>query len=167
MTAKPRPKRDARRVPIDLRSLGPKMRALPNDMWRAAAVARFMVKGASRGKNTAACRVAGFGNAEGTTPPSSMKQIAYRIFHDRRMLEALHELGEQYQDWSHQARSVQYRAASDGGKLAAPNSRSPSGTVRQNQPSRRVAVETDGDDAGSGRVFAVAGSTAMPIVTGT
>ena len=92
MTAKPRLKRDARRVPIDLRSLGPKMRALPNDKWRAAAVARFMVKGGNHGKNTAACRVAGFGNAEG----AGLKQTAYKIFHDPRMLEALHELGEQY-----------------------------------------------------------------------
>ena len=72
------------------------MRALPNDMWRAAAVARFVVKGGKRGRNTAAVRVAGFGNAEGTTTPNSMKNIAFRIFHDPRMLEALHELGEQF-----------------------------------------------------------------------
>src|SRR4249920_2485461 len=96
MTAKPRTKLGPPRVPIDLRSLGPKMRALPNDMWRAAAVARFMVKGSNRGKNTAAVRAAGFGNAEGTTTPGSMKVIAYRVFHDSRMLAALHELGEQY-----------------------------------------------------------------------
>ena len=55
-----------------------------------------MVKGGKRGRNTAAVRVAGFGNAEGTTTPNSMKNIAFRIFHDPRMLEALHELGEQY-----------------------------------------------------------------------
>ena len=97
MTAKPRLQaRRALRVPIDLRSLGPKMRALPNDMWRAAAVARFVVKGGNHGKNTAAFRVAGFGNAEGTTTPNSMKQTAFKIFHDPRMLEALHELGEQF-----------------------------------------------------------------------
>jgi hypothetical protein len=98
MTAKPRPKNDALRVPIDLKGLGPKMRALPNDRWRAAAVARYMVKPGRGpgGGNTGAARAAGFGNAEGTTTPSSMKATAYKVFHDPRMLEALHELGEQY-----------------------------------------------------------------------
>ena len=96
MTAKPRLKRDLLRVPIDLRSLGPKMRALPSDRWRAAAVARFIVKRGRWGGNTAAVRAAGFGNEEGTTTPSSLKQTAFKIFHDPRMLEALHELGEQY-----------------------------------------------------------------------
>jgi hypothetical protein len=99
MTAKAKgthPKLGAPRVPIDLASLGPKMRALPSDRWRAAAVARFMVKGGIRGKNTAAVRAAGFGNSSGTTTPNSMKNIAFRVFHDARMLEALHELGEQY-----------------------------------------------------------------------
>jgi hypothetical protein len=75
-------------VPIDLSTLGPKMRGLPNDRWRAAAVARFLVK-PGVGGNTAACRAAGFS-------PSDTKRTAYRIFHDRRMLEALHELGEQH-----------------------------------------------------------------------
>jgi hypothetical protein len=97
MTAKPRfkLKRDALRVPIDLKTLGPAMRKLPSDRWRAAAVARFMVKGGNNGKNTAAVRAAGFGNAEGTTTSKSMSQIAFRVFHDARMLAALHELGEQ------------------------------------------------------------------------
>jgi hypothetical protein len=98
MTAKPRPKHDGLRVPIDLKGLGPKMRALPNDRWRAAAVARFMVKPGTvpGGGNTGALRAAGFGNADGTTTPRSMKATAYHVFHDPRMLEALHELGEQY-----------------------------------------------------------------------
>ena len=84
------------RVPIDLRSLGPKMRALPSDRWRAAAIARFMVKRGRWGGNTQAVRVAGFGNEEGTTTPRSMRATAYKVFHDKRMLEALHELGEQF-----------------------------------------------------------------------
>ena len=80
MTAKPRLKlnRDALRVPIDLKTLGPAMRKLPSDRWRAAAVARFMVKpGRTGGGNTAACRVAGF--VEGTTP-DSMKVTALEFF---------------------------------------------------------------------------------------
>ena len=93
MTAKPRLKlkRDALRVPIDLKGLGPAMRALPSDRWRAAAVARFMVASGGRGGNTAACRAAGFVGA-----PDSMKVTAHRVFHDARMLAALHELGEQF-----------------------------------------------------------------------
>ena len=80
MTAKPRLKlkRDALRVPIDLKTLGPAMRALPSDRWRAAAVARFMVQPGRGGGNTAACRAAGF---VGTTP-DSMKVTAHRVFHD-------------------------------------------------------------------------------------
>ena len=76
MTAKPRLKlkRDALRVPIDLKGLGPAMRALPSDRWRAAAVARFMVAAGGRGGNTAACRAAGFvgstGQHEGQPPTS-------------------------------------------------------------------------------------------------
>ena len=40
--------------------------------------------------------MAGFGNAEGTTRPDSLKVTAHTVFHDPRMLEALHELGEQF-----------------------------------------------------------------------
>jgi len=78
-------------VPIDCTSLGPMMVALPNDRWRAAAVARFHVR-----SNTEAVTVAGFGNAQGTTTPNNMKRIAYSIFHDERMLLALRELGEKH-----------------------------------------------------------------------
>jgi hypothetical protein len=98
MTAKPRLKlkRDTLRVPIDLKGLGPAMRKLPNDRWRAAAVARFMVQPGRGGGNAAACRIAGFGNAEGASTSESMRAIAYKVFHDRRMVEALHELGDQF-----------------------------------------------------------------------
>ena len=77
MTAKPqfKLKRDALRVPIDLKTLGPAMRALPSDRWRAAAVARFMVQPGRGGGNTAACRIAGFGS----TTPGSMKVVAYAL----------------------------------------------------------------------------------------
>jgi hypothetical protein len=91
MTAKPRPRNDALRVPIDLKGLGPKMRALPNDRWRAAAVARFMVKPGRMpgGGNTGAARAAGYSGPH-------LKQVAFQMFHDPRMQEALHELGEQH-----------------------------------------------------------------------
>ena len=79
-------------VPVDLKKVGPKMAALPNEMWRAAAAARFLVK-PGRGGNCAAARAAGFA-ANGK--PDSVRRIAYDIFHDPRMLEALHELGEQH-----------------------------------------------------------------------
>jgi hypothetical protein len=78
-------------VPIDQSLLGPMMAALPNDRWRAAAVARFMVK-----TNTAAAKLAGFGNELGTTTASNLKRIAYSVFHDERMLKALRELGEKH-----------------------------------------------------------------------
>jgi hypothetical protein len=82
------------RVPINLKKLGPAMRALPNDKWRAACVARFHVKSGRLGGNTAAVRAAGFGSE--TTTPDAMKVIAFRVFHDPRMQAALHEVGEAY-----------------------------------------------------------------------
>jgi hypothetical protein len=78
-------------MPIDQALMGPMMRALPSDRWRAAAVARFMVR-----TNTAAAKLAGFGNSEGTTTAENMKTIARNIFHDDRMLRALRELGEKH-----------------------------------------------------------------------
>ena len=82
----------ALRAPIDLKGLGPAMRALPSDRWRAAAVARFMVTAGRWGGNAAACRAAGFA----CTTPDSMKVTAHRVFHDKRMVEAMRELGEQF-----------------------------------------------------------------------
>jgi hypothetical protein len=93
MTAKPRPKLGPPRVPIDLKSLGPKMRALPSDRWRAAAVARFMVPVGGRWSgNSEACRVAGFASAT----QHSMRATAYKVFHDQRMLAALDELSREF-----------------------------------------------------------------------
>ena len=107
MTARPKLKRvlnngmrthgvspDALRVPIDLKTLGPAMRALPSDRWRAACVARFMVKPGRTpgGGNTQACRIAGFGD----TTANSMKVTAHRVFHDRRMIAAMREVGEEF-----------------------------------------------------------------------
>jgi uncharacterized protein (DUF2164 family) len=71
--------------------LGPAMRALPSDRWRAAAVARFMVPVSGRWSgNAAACRAAA------STKPEALKVTAHRIFHDARMVAALRELGEYY-----------------------------------------------------------------------
>jgi hypothetical protein len=64
------------------------MKALPNDKWRAACIARFEVR-----SNSDAIRLGGFGNPEGTTTNSNLARIAYGIFHDERMLAALHEEG--------------------------------------------------------------------------
>jgi hypothetical protein len=100
--SEPRPKRRGGRprasaerplvptIAIDKALLGPAMAALPNDRWRAAAVARFMVK-----TNTAAMSLAGFG-ADVPGGPTCMKQQAYDVFHDERMLRALKELGEKH-----------------------------------------------------------------------
>jgi hypothetical protein len=90
MTAKPARRKPT--VPIDKAQLTPAMRGLPNDMWRAAAVARFLVK-PGYGANTEAARMAGFG-ANGKR--GNLRITAHGIFHDPRMLEAFHELGEQY-----------------------------------------------------------------------
>jgi hypothetical protein len=78
-------------VPIDKSLLGPAMLALPSDRWRAAAVARFMVR-----TNTAAVLLAGFGAVPGGPTAGGIKAQAYQIFHDPRMLAALHELGQKY-----------------------------------------------------------------------
>jgi hypothetical protein len=66
------------------------MQALPNDMWRAAAVARFLVK-PGQGANTEAYRLAGFGEGK---KRENHRVTACQIFHDPRMQAALHELGE-------------------------------------------------------------------------
>ena len=70
-------------VPIDLGSVGPAMARLPTDKWRAACWARFEVR-----DNTEAVRLAGF------KPSRNLRRTAYRLFHDERMLAALHEVGE-------------------------------------------------------------------------
>jgi hypothetical protein len=77
-------------VPIDASQLTPAMQALPNDKWRAAAVARFLVT-PGHGANTEAYRLAGFGEGK---KRENHKITAHQIFHDPRMLAALHELGE-------------------------------------------------------------------------
>jgi hypothetical protein len=67
--------------------MGPAMKALPNDKWRAAAVARFEVR-----TNTEAAQLAGYC----ADNPNSLRRVAYGLFHDDRMLRALHELGAQH-----------------------------------------------------------------------
>jgi hypothetical protein len=76
-------------VPIDKTALSPAMLDLPNDRWRAAVTARFMVK-----TNTEAVRLAGFGNS--ATTPHNMARMAHAVFHDPRTLRALKELGEKH-----------------------------------------------------------------------
>jgi hypothetical protein len=90
MTAEPASRKPM--IPIDVSQLGPAMQALPNDMWRAAAVARFMVR-PGQGANTKAAKMAGFGEGK---KQQNVRITAHQVFHDPRMLEALHELGEQY-----------------------------------------------------------------------
>jgi hypothetical protein len=51
-------------------------------------VARFEVR-----SNSEAARLAGFGNG-GTGSVDTMKRVAFSIFHDPRMLAALHEVGQ-------------------------------------------------------------------------
>jgi hypothetical protein len=65
------------------------MAALPNDRWRAAVEARFLVT-PGKGGNVEAARVAGFKAGK------NLRKTAFRLFHDERVLAALHELGEQY-----------------------------------------------------------------------
>ncbi len=73
-------------LPIPRKDLGPAMLALPNDQWRAACIARFEVR-----TNSEAMRLAGYGE---DCQPNSVKRHAFNVFHDPRMLAALHEVGE-------------------------------------------------------------------------
>jgi len=79
-------------VPINLAKMGPAMAALPNDLWRAAAVARYEVQ-PGKGAQAKAYRAAGLG---GSSAPAEVARMAYAMFHDPRMLAAMHELEEAY-----------------------------------------------------------------------
>jgi hypothetical protein len=72
----------------DWGQLGPAMKALPNDKWRAA-VEFYLIEAGRHGSQTAAARRAGFGN--GKTTPLNMARIASRLFHDDRMVAAIAE----------------------------------------------------------------------------
>jgi hypothetical protein len=79
-------------LPVDLSKMGPAMQALPNDSWRAAAIARFEVK-PGHGAQARAYRAAGLGAA---SEPADVARMAHRMFHDPRMLAAQHELADIY-----------------------------------------------------------------------
>ena len=67
---------------------GPAMRALPNDQWRAFAIALATDSG-KHGSQARAARVAGF--AKNSTP-SNLAKLAWKIAHDDRMVAAVAEI---------------------------------------------------------------------------
>jgi hypothetical protein len=71
----------------DWGQLGPAMRALPNDQWRAFCYALVTGK-PGHGRYARAARVAGF--CEGSTPATQAK-AAWRLAHDDRMIAAIAE----------------------------------------------------------------------------
>jgi hypothetical protein len=75
-------------VAEDWGQLGPAMRALPNNKWRAF-VEFYLLEEPGRGAQTAAARRARFGKPKST--PLNMARIASRLVHDERMIAALAE----------------------------------------------------------------------------
>jgi hypothetical protein len=76
--------------PIEARD-GPKMLALPNDRWRAFVRSLYEVR-PGHGARVKAARLAGFGSENST--PQTMSNIAARLMHDERVLEAIRETDE-------------------------------------------------------------------------
>ena len=72
----------------DWGELGPAMRALPRNQWRAF-VEYFLLEPPGHGAQTAAARRAGFGTP--TTTPLNMARIASRLIRDDRIISALAE----------------------------------------------------------------------------
>jgi hypothetical protein len=72
----------------DWGQLGPAMRALPNNRWRAF-VEFYLLEKPGHGAQTSAARRAGFGN--GKTTPLNMARIASRLMRDDRMVAAIAE----------------------------------------------------------------------------
>ncbi|WP_445215679.1 hypothetical protein ACKWRH_24930 [Bradyrhizobium sp. Pa8] len=76
----------------DWGQLGPAMRALPNDQWRA--FCHELVTGKpGHGRYARAARAAGFGKA---SPPVNVAKIAWKIAHDDRMIAAITEESRKY-----------------------------------------------------------------------
>lgn len=76
----------------DWGQLGPAMRALPNDQWRA--FCHELVTGKpGHGRYARAARAAGFGKESTTT---NVAKIAWRMAHDARMIAALAEESRKY-----------------------------------------------------------------------
>ena len=69
-------------------TMGPAMRALPNNQWRLFCEF-YLLEKPGHGAQTAAARRAGFGNAN--TTPLNMARIASRLMRDDRILAALSE----------------------------------------------------------------------------
>jgi hypothetical protein len=70
----------------DWGELGPAMRALPNNRWRAF-VEFLLLEPPGHGAQTAAARRAGFGHTK--TTPLNMARIASRLMRDDRMIAAI------------------------------------------------------------------------------
>jgi hypothetical protein len=72
--------------------LGPAMKALPNDQWRAF-IEFYLLEKPGHGAQTNAARRAGFGNPK--TTPLNMARIASRLMRDPRMQAAIAEVARQ------------------------------------------------------------------------
>jgi hypothetical protein len=70
--------------------LGPAMKALPNDQWRAFVEFYVMADKPGRGSQTAAARKAGFGKPN--SKPATMARISYRLMCDDRIVAAINEV---------------------------------------------------------------------------
>jgi hypothetical protein len=81
------PIRQRSMAPFARADMGPAMRALPNTRWREACLARFEVR-----SNADAVRLAGLGGAR----PATAKRVGHALFHDPRMLAALHEIAQKH-----------------------------------------------------------------------
>jgi hypothetical protein len=78
----------ARRKQQDWGQLGPAMKALPNDQWRAFAE-HYVTEKPGHGALAAAARKAGFGKK---STPANVAKIAWRMSRDERMIAAIAEL---------------------------------------------------------------------------
>jgi hypothetical protein len=89
-----------RRLPAkreDWGQLGPAMRALPNDQWRAFCYELVTGPG-GHGKYAAAARTAGFGK---DSKPSTLGKQAWQLAHDDRMIAAIAEMSRKYLRGAH------------------------------------------------------------------
>ena len=77
-----------RRRPDDWGEMGPALRALPNNRWRAF-VEFYLLEPPGHGAQTNAARRAGFGHAR--TTPLNMARIASQLIRDDRMIAAIAE----------------------------------------------------------------------------
>jgi hypothetical protein len=76
------------RPTLDWGQLGPAMKNLPNDQWRAFAE-HYVTQKPGHGALAAAARAAGFGK---NSTPTILAKIAWRLSRDERMIAAIAEL---------------------------------------------------------------------------